>query len=366
MSSVHSAMIMAGGTGGHVYPGLAVARELRAAGWDVAWIGTSRGLESRVVPENDIVLYTLRTLGLRGKGFASKVKGVLSLVYACWQALLLLIRQRPSIVIGFGGYAAGPAGAVAKLLGIPVLIHEQNAVAGTTNRLLARFANKVLAGFEGAFTGRPDVLVTGNPVRLELTQHEPKSYPRQPFDSEHRLKLAILGGSQGAMALNEAVPQAIAQLPESMRELIDVRHQCGRDHLASASSAWSSVSEVTVDVMPYVEDMSALYSWADVAICRAGALTVSELAVTGTPALLIPLPMAIDNHQLRNAEALQNAGGARVLLQSDVGSGELEAFLESVLSSAKHLQEMSDSARAWSKPNATEHVVAIARELVNV
>jgi len=365
MKASRSAMIMAGGTGGHVFPGLAIATALRARDWDVEWVGTSRGLESRVVPDNGIKLHTLKTLGLRGKGIGSKIKGVVSLLLSCLQALWLLITNRPSVVVGFGGYAAGPAGIVAWLLRIPVVIHEQNAVAGTTNRLLSRVAKRVLAGFDGAFASSLPVLATGNPVRSTLANVPSKAYPQAGFSEVQPLKLAILGGSQGALALNRGVPTALSKLSGNALECITVRHQCGRNHYDATASAWSAASLADLEITPFVDDMAELYQWADVAICRAGALTVCELAVTGTPSVLVPLPSAIDNHQLKNAEALRDAGGAVIVEQKDLESGALEAFLAETLTQSQRLTEMSSSARDWSKPNATEQVVAVIEEVVH-
>ena len=364
MKASRSAMIMAGGTGGHVFPGLAIATALRERDWDVSWVGTSRGLESRVVPDNGIQLHTLKTLGLRGKGIGSKIKGIVSLLASCLQALWLLITNRPSVVVGFGGYAAGPAGIVAWLLRIPVVIHEQNAVAGTTNRLLSRAAKRVLAGFDGAFASSLAVLVTGNPVRTALANVPSKTYPEAGFSKAQPLKLAILGGSQGALALNRSVPTALSKLSSNALECIAVRHQCGRNHHDITESAWSEVSLADLEVTPFVDDMAELYQWADVAICRAGALTVCELAVTGTPSVLVPLPNAIDNHQLKNAEALRDAGGAVIVEQKDLESGALVAFVAETLMQSQRLVEMSSAAKSWSKPNATDQVVAVIEEVV--
>ena len=364
MKASRSAMIMAGGTGGHVFPGLAIATALRERDWDVSWVGTSRGLESRVVPDNGIQLHTLKTLGLRGKGIGSKIKGIVSLLASCLQALWLLITNRPSVVVGFGGYAAGPAGIVAWLLRIPVVIHEQNAVAGTTNRLLSRVAKRVLAGFDGAFASSLAAVVTGNPVRTTLANVPSKTYPEAGFSKAQPLKLAILGGSQGALALNRGVPTALSKLSSNALECIAVRHQCGRNHHDITESAWSEVSLADLEVTPFVDDMAELYQWADVAICRAGALTVCELAVTGTPSVLVPLPNAIDNHQLKNAEALRDAGGAVIVEQKDLESGALEAFVAETLMQSQRLAEMSSAAKAWSKPNATNQVVAVIEEVV--
>ncbi len=364
MKASRSAMIMAGGTGGHVFPGLAIATALRERDWDVSWVGTSGGLESRVVPDNGIQLHTLKTLGLRGKGIRSKIKGIVSLLMSCLQALWLLISHRPSVVVGFGGYAAGPAGIVAWVLRIPVVIHEQNAVAGTTNRLLSRVAKRVLAGFDGAFASNIAVLATGNPVRSTLASVPVKPYPEAGFSQAQPLKLAILGGSQGALALNRGVPTALSKLSGHALECIAVRHQCGRNHYDVTASAWSAVSLADLEVTPFVDDMAELYQWADIAICRAGALTVCELAVTGTPSVLVPLPNAIDNHQLKNAEALRDAGGAVIVEQTHLESGALEAFIAETLMHCQRLTEMSSEAKAWSKPNATEQVVAVIEEVV--
>jgi UDP-N-acetylglucosamine--N-acetylmuramyl-(pentapeptide) pyrophosphoryl-undecaprenol N-acetylglucosamine transferase len=267
------------------------------------------------------------------------------------------------MVIGFGGYAAGPAGAVARLLGIPLLIHEQNAVAGTTNRLLARRAARVMAGFDGAFTNDVDVTVTGNPLRDELCEVAEKRYPTASFDRSRRLRVAILGGSQGALALNTGCPKAFSQLSADELACIDIKHQCGLAHVDVTKESWGRVGVNEYEVMPFVEDMAALYHWADLAICRAGALTVSEVAVTGTPSVLVPLPQAIDNHQTKNAEALMSAGGASIVSQSELENDAIPEFLTRILRDAPTLKQMSDDARAWSKPNATQDVVSIAEEV---
>ena len=364
MTVSRSAMIMAGGTGGHVFPGLAIATALRERNWEVSWVGTSRGLEASVVPDNGIELHTLKTLGLRGKGLWAKIKGVLSLLFSCLQALWLLTTNRPSVVVGFGGYAAGPAGLVAWILRIPVVIHEQNAVAGTTNRLLSRVSKRVLAGFEGAFVSGSTLRVTGNPVRSALADLPSKTYSQTAFSKAQPLKLAILGGSQGALALNKGVPAALSNLSADALQCIAVRHQCGRNHGDVTASAWSALSLADIEITPFVDDMAELYQWADMAICRAGALTVCELAVTGTPSVLIPLPSAIDNHQLKNAEALRDAGGAVIVEQAYLESGVLEAFLEETLTQAKRLSDMSSAAKRWSKPDATKQVVTVIEEVV--
>ena len=358
------ALIMAGGTGGHVYPALATAEVLRERGMVVEWLGTNRGIEARVAPSHGYKLHALMTRGLRGKGLASRALGLLSLLVAVLQSAWILLSYRPQVVIGFGGYAAGPAGLVASLLRIPLVIHEQNAVAGTTNRLLAKRARRVLAGFEGAFADGLQVAVTGNPLRADIATVVASASDGLNFSSERPLRLLILGGSQGALALNQLCPAAIGALSDEDRAVVHVIHQCGDRHIDATEMAWSETDIAQLEIRPFIDDMASTYAWADLAICRAGALTVSELAVTATPAFLIPLPNAIDNHQLRNAQALEAAGGARVIEQASLTA---ESLAEQLLDLIRHpalLSAMSTAARAWSKPRATDRVAELVMEAV--
>ena len=314
-------LVMAGGTGGHVYPALATALLLRSRGLTVEWLGTNRGIEATVAPSNQFKLHALATRGLRGKGIVSRIQGIAALIIAAIQSCWIVIRYRPNVVLGFGGYAAGPAGLVASLLRVPLVIHEQNAVAGTTNRLLAKRARRVLAGFENAFSTDIEAVVTGNPLRTEITQVTSAATEHSEFSVDRPLRLLILGGSQGALALNTSCPAALATMDSEDRAMIHVIHQCGDRHLQSTQNAWSDTEVAQLEIRPFIDDMAAAYAWADIAICRAGALTVSELAVTATPAILVPLPNAIDNHQLRNAQSLESAGGAVVLEQKLMTAG---------------------------------------------
>lgn len=358
------ALVMAGGTGGHVYPALATAEVLREHGIVVEWVGTNRGIEARVAPSHGYKLHALVTRGLRGKGLVSRIQGLVSLLMAALQSFWILLNYRPQVVIGFGGYAAGPAGLVASVLRIPLVIHEQNAVAGTTNRLLAKRARRVLAGFEGAFSEDVPVAVTGNPLRADIATVGASVPDSLNFSSERPLRLLILGGSQGALALNQLCPAAIATLSALDRAVIHVIHQCGDRHADTTEAFWGETSIAQLEIRPFIDDMASTYEWADMAICRAGALTVSEVAVTATPALLIPLPNAIDNHQLHNAQALEGAGGARVLQQHSLTAESLAEQVSEFIRHPALLSAMSTAAHAWSKPTATDRVAEIVMEAV--
>ncbi|HEX2797019.1 MAG TPA: undecaprenyldiphospho-muramoylpentapeptide beta-N-acetylglucosaminyltransferase, partial [Immundisolibacter sp.] len=303
-------LIMAGGTGGHVMPALAVAHELRAQGHEVRWLGTATGLEARAVPAAGIELFTLPVAGLRGSGVLRYLSAPVGLLRALAQAIGLVRRLRPDAVLGLGGYAAGPGGVAAFLLRRPLLIHEQNARPGLTNRLLARLAQRVMAGFPGVRLAGRAAEFTGNPVRGELLELPP---PGERLSTASRL--LVLGGSQGAQAINAVVPQALELLKQSGVPLPQVRHQAGRQH-AEAVAADYRARGVTATVDGFIDDMAAAYGAADLAICRAGALTVAELCAVGLGALLIPFPHAADDHQTANAREMVQAGGARAIPQA--------------------------------------------------
>ncbi|EED35161.1 undecaprenyldiphospho-muramoylpentapeptide beta-N-acetylglucosaminyltransferase [Luminiphilus syltensis NOR5-1B] len=357
---------MAGGTGGHVYPALAVAEELRLRGWMIDWVGTQRGLESRVVPEHGIELHTLPVRGLRGKGILARVSGVLRLGLAMIASLALVARLKPDAALGMGGYAAGPAGLAMRVWRRPLVIHEQNAVAGTTNRLLAPFANRILCGFEGAFSAPRIVEVVGNPVRDSIfLQTAEKHYPER-FTPERPLRLLVLGGSLGSAPINNAVPAAVSNLLDSAPDApVTIRHQCGESHFAATQGLYAELAQA-VTVIRFIEDMADAYRWADLVICRAGALTVSELAATGTPAILVPLPHAIDDHQTRNAEVLSAVGAAELLPQRDISDTVLADRLNRFLRHPERLKDMSVSARSLSPAAATRRVADVVEEVAHV
>ncbi len=354
-------LMMAGGTGGHVYPALAVASEMQNRGYRVEWVGTSRGLEERVVPAAGIKLHHLMVRGVRGKGAMDKLIGLFVLCLSALQALWLVLRLRPSVVVGMGGYVAGPAGIAAWLLRRPLLIHEQNAVAGTTNRMLAPFARTVVAGFPAAFKTDIEYLVLGNPVRAELIKAaEDLVYD---YEGQRPLRLLVLGGSLGAKPLNDAVPLAVAKLLKTGTEL-EVWHQAGEAHARDVASSYGDLGE-KVRVAPFIEDMAAAYAWADVVICRAGALTVAELAIMGRPAILIPLPHAIDDHQTANAHSLSDRGGAILMRQSEMSEGSFVKALHTYTEYPERLRAMATASKAVATPEAARQVADCCEDLLN-
>jgi UDP-N-acetylglucosamine--N-acetylmuramyl-(pentapeptide) pyrophosphoryl-undecaprenol N-acetylglucosamine transferase len=356
-------LIMAGGTGGHVYPALAVATELQERGYRIAWVGTRRGLEARVVPAAGIELHYLSVRGVRGKNLLHTLLGILALGLAMLQALVLVYRLAPRCVVGMGGYAAGPAGLAAWVLRKPLLIHEQNAVAGTTNRLLAPLAGAVLAGFPGAFKDGPDYAVVGNPVRravIDAAAQHPWGY-----DGQRPLRLLVVGGSLGARPLNELVPGVVRKLLKAASGAgLEVWHQCGEAHGDSVREAYGRSLDGPVRVTEFIEDMAAAYGWSDLVLCRAGALTVAELAIMGRPALLVPLPHAIDDHQTANARALTDHGGGILLRQSELSAERLRQILESYLTMPQRLAAMAAAAARAAYPEATRQVADRCEGLV--
>ncbi|NOT85290.1 MAG: undecaprenyldiphospho-muramoylpentapeptide beta-N-acetylglucosaminyltransferase [Methylococcaceae bacterium] len=336
-------VIMAGGTGGHVFPALAVAQYCLEKGWEVSWLGTHQGLESRVIPEQGIEIDWLSVAGVRGKGFFSKLTASLGVIKACIQALLVLVRRKPQVVLGMGGFVSGPGGLMARLLGIPLVIHEQNKVPGTTNRLLSKVTDNVLEAFEGSFKPQVKALWTGNPLRKALMNLSKTA----DWTNAREFRILIIGGSQGAAILNTTVPDALAHTPN-----IAIKHQTGSAMLAEVQAHYSKLG-VVAEAIAFISDMSAAYEWADMLICRAGAMTISELAAAGKPAVLVPLPNAIDDHQVANAKVLAEAGGAIILLQADLNSSNLLRDIQQV---QKHNVMMSNNAKKMARLDATKQV----------
>jgi UDP-N-acetylglucosamine--N-acetylmuramyl-(pentapeptide) pyrophosphoryl-undecaprenol N-acetylglucosamine transferase len=351
-------LVMAGGTGGHVYPGLAVASELRERGCRVEWLGTKAGLESRVVPSAGIDLHCITVVGLRGRGIAGWLLAVPRLARALFQSLSVLRRSRPDAVLGMGGFASGPGGVAAWLTRKPLLVHEQNAIPGLTNRVLVNLARRVYEAFPNTFPARTVAVTAGNPVRADIFDVTPR-----PDVQGRSLCVLVLGGSQGASALNSYLPRALAALPQSVA--VDVRHQCGERHVATAKAAYRDHG-LHVDPEPFIEDMSAAYQWADLVVCRAGAMTVSEIAAAGRAALFIPFPHAVDDHQTANASYLVAAGAAVVIAQSQVEEGQLDNQLAELLNDPKRLSEMGLRARQLASPGAAVMVAAGCLEMVDV
>ncbi len=344
-------MILAGGTGGHVIPALAVADWLRARGVPVVWMGTRNGIEARLVPAAGIPIEWLEIGGLRGKGWRTRLAMPWRLAHAAWQARGILRRHRPGAVLGMGGFAAGPGGLVARLCGVPLVIHEQNAVAGLTNRVLARLATTVLQAFPGAFGDREGLVTTGNPVRDAIADLPPPA--ERLADREGPLRVLVIGGSRGARALNRAVPAAVAAMAAG--EVPRVRHQAGGDELEATRAAYREHG-IAATVEPFFDDMAAAYAWADVAICRAGALTVAELAAAGVPAILVPYPFAVDDHQAANARVLVDAGAGWLVRQSELDPRALAERLDGLAGDRGGLLAMAERARGVAQPDATAEV----------
>ncbi|MEI2783550.1 MAG: undecaprenyldiphospho-muramoylpentapeptide beta-N-acetylglucosaminyltransferase [Candidatus Competibacter sp.] len=327
MSEARPVLIMAGGTGGHVFPALAVAERLRERGVPVVWMGTRRGLEATLVPKAGIPMEWIGVAGLRGKGVRRLLAMPLMLGRALWQAGTILRRLRPRVVLGMGGFTSGPGGVVARSLGIPLVVHEQNAIAGLTNRWLARIADRVLEAFPATFPAARRAATVGNPVRA---QHRAAAVLRpsgSPGATAGR-RLLVVGGSQGALALNRLVPQALALLGES--DCPEVWHQVGGQLREAAETAYRDAG-VTARLTPFIEDMADAYGWADLVLCRAGALTIAELAAAGVGSILVPFPFAVDDHQTANARFLEQGGAALVRQQAELTAESLAAILRELL-----------------------------------
>ena len=350
-------LIMAGGTGGHVYPALAVARALQAQSREVVWLGTERGLEARVVPAAGIDIEWVSIRGLRRKGLLALLLAPLQIGWAVLQSLGVMLRRRPAAVLGMGGFASGPGGVAAWLTRRPLVIHEQNAAAGMTNRLLARLARVVLQAFPGSFNSSVSAETVGNPVREDIAAVPP---PHERYANRRGpLRVLVLGGSQGALALNRTVPAALALLEPDVRPV--VRHQCGERTLEIARAAYAE-HEVEARLEPFIEDMAEAYAWADLVICRAGALTIAELCAVGVPALFVPYPAAVDDHQTANARPLADAGAALIIAESELTPERLADLLREWLQSRAELQQRAARARALARPESLRRITEICLE----
>lgn len=353
-------LIMAAGTGGHIFPALSIARQLQALGVHVEWLGTPGGMENEVLRDTDIKLNRLGVSGLRGKGRVALLKAPFMLLRSVWQAMQLLRRVKPCCVLGMGGYVTGPGGVAAWLLGRPLLIHEQNAVPGTSNRLLRPLAKRVLQAFPGTFPQSDRLVNTGNPVRAEITAMADE--PPQFFDGSRALRLLVLGGSLGAAAINELVPAVLAD----SRLAVEVRHQTGRDKIEQTRAHYlrhGLTDANRYQVTAFISDMAEAYRWADLVLCRSGAGTLAEIALAGLPSILVPYPHAIDDHQTANARWLSDAGAAVLVPQQTLSTEHLQELLSGFIGSPERLQEMAQAARAKAVPDACEKVSAICMEI---
>ena len=341
-------VIMAGGTGGHVFPALAVADNLRQRGERVVWFGTRAGIEARVVPEAEFAIEWLDVQGLRGKGIAALALAPFRLLRACWQALRMLRRNRPRAVLGMGGFVAGPGGLMAWLLRIPLYLHEQNSIVGLTNRILSRLATRSYVAFPRAAESLPRSECIGNPLRADFEGLEGPAKALQARRGAP-LQLLVVGGSLGAAALNRILPEAIACLDNEHRP--SVRHQCGERHRDACERNYRA-ARVKAEVVSFIGDMREAYVWADLVVCRAGALTVAEITAVGRAAVFIPFPYAVDNHQYHNARYLEQAGAAQIMLESDISAESLALKLQFFQQNRDVLIEMAQKARGLHRPDA--------------
>lgn len=345
------ALIMAGGTGGHVFPALALARELRARSWQVVWLGTRRGLEARLVPPEQIPLEWLSVSGLRGKGALVWISAPLKLMRALAQAVSVIRRRRPALVVGLGGFVAGPGGLAAWLLRKPLLIHEQNAIAGFTNRCLSHLARRVLEAFPGSFSARVKAEAIGNPVRREIAQ---LPAPSERFaQRQGAIRLLVVGGSQGAARLNAIVPFALARATVGLP--FEVLHQSGERWIEAARASYAQAG-VNARLQPFIEDMAEAYGWADLVVCRSGALTVSELAAAGVGAILVPFAAATDDHQTCNATYLVNEGAAVMIAERELDAERLSSELSRLCAGRGKLLAMAQRARVLARPDAAQQL----------
>ena len=352
-------LIMAGGTGGHIFPGIAVAEELQALGWHIHWLGTAKRMEAQLVPKYGYKISFINIAGIRHKNWQTWLKMPLKLMQSVLQSIRVIKQVNPDVVLGMGGYASAPGGFAAWLLGKPLVLHEQNAVAGLSNRFLSRLASQVLSAFPGAFKSSISYKVIGNPLRSSIL-HSEKIPSKNPASSK---KVLIVGGSLGAKILNDTVPKAVNQIKV---QNIKVWHQTGAGNQQSVLESYQSygLSADAIKVTEFIDDMAAAYQWADVVICRAGALTVSELAMVAKPAIFIPLPHAVDDHQTKNAMYLVSRGAAKLIAQQDFNGTSLAQRLNSLFISDSVLQKMAIAARDAAHSDATTQVVNTIQDLM--
>ena len=351
---VKHVLIAAGGTGGHVYPALAVADYLREQGVKVTWVGTEKGLEHRVVPNAGIPLEIISISGLRGKGLVNLIFVPVKLILAIIQVVKIFLRVKPDAVLGMGGFVSGPCGLAAFILRKPLYLHEQNAIPGLTNKVLSYLATTVMQAFPDSFKGNKNIIPTGNPIRKDIS--ELASPDERMLNRKDNIRLLIIGGSLGAQALNENVPQALSGMNKELQP--NVWHQTGKNKLDATITNYKKVN-VEAKVTEFIENMAEAYDWADLVICRAGALTISELANAGVGAILVPYPYAVDDHQTANAEYLTNVGAAVLIQQNQLIPKLKETITELLQTGRTRLIKMANAARKLSKPDATKVVAEV-------
>jgi UDP-N-acetylglucosamine--N-acetylmuramyl-(pentapeptide) pyrophosphoryl-undecaprenol N-acetylglucosamine transferase len=348
-------LIATGGTGGHVFPGLAVAEEFKHRGYSVSWLGTESGLEAGLVPKHDIPIYFFPVKGIRGKGVLALVAAPINIVRAIYFAIKHIRQQNPDFVIGMGGFVSGPVGVASRILGKPLVIHEQNAVAGTTNRMLAKIASKALCAFPDSLSHAE---VIGNPIRVSLEQIE-----KEIDKNSKHIRVLVLGGSRGARALNQNVAKAIAQANSPLK--IEIKHQCGVGREEEAKAAYRAEA-IEAEVFPFIDDMEAAFTWADLCICRAGALTVSEVAAVGLATVMVPYPYAIDDHQTANAQYLEKLGATEIVQETEFSEGKLSQVLSRVLESKERIAKMAANAKQAARVGVAKRFADICETIPGV
>ena len=349
-------LVMAGGTGGHVFPGLCVADKLKAKGWQVSWLGTKDRMEAQLVPKHGYEIDFIDISGVRNNGIIRLMVAPFHILKSILQARAVLKKRNVNLVIGMGGFASGPGGIAAWILGIPIILHEQNAAAGLTNRLLAPFCKKILMGFDGTFNNKKALLV-GNPVRESLI-----NIPAKKISAKNEpLKVLIVGGSLGAKVLNDLLPIVMKDLDSDQYQII---HQSGKGHFNKLQNDYQK-SQIKADVREFIDDMDQVYDWADLVVCRAGALTVAEVAIVGLPAIFVPLPHAVDDHQTKNAQNLVVKQGAILIAQKDLNKDRLREYLIRFRSSKQLLTEMSAKCKEVAIVDAAERIAIVCEKNVS-
>jgi len=351
---------MAGGTGGHVFPALAVAKQFQKEGSEVLWLGTKAGLETEIVPKSSIPIRYITVTGLRGKSIWTLLLAPFRLFLALYQSICILREFKPNVVLGMGGFVSGPGGLAAWLLRIPLVIHEQNAVAGTTNRILSQFAKRVLQAFPNTFSKHVNPISIGNPVREEFLSVTPPKERFQTRNPNEPLRLLIIGGSQGARALNELCPKAFQIMRTEERP--NIWHQAGKKEIQTTENLYQQLG-VEARVMPFISDMVDAYVWADLVLCRAGALTVSEVAAVGLGSILVPFPFAIDNHQMVNGRFLADSKAAILISQSDLSPPKLADIILELSRERIRLLNMAEAARKLATLDAVTQVIVSCKEV---
>ncbi|KZX81400.1 UDP-N-acetylglucosamine--N-acetylmuramyl-(pentapeptide) pyrophosphoryl-undecaprenol N-acetylglucosamine transferase [Oleiphilus sp. HI0009] len=355
-------LMMAGGTGGHVFPALATARKLQEQGANVAWLGSNGGFEQSVIEKQGIPFYGISVSGLRGKGKLALLKAPFNLVHALIQAFGVLNKVKPHLVVGMGGFASGPGGLAARLSGRPLVVHEQNAVAGMTNRILAKIAKAVYEAFPNSFGSAVRATLIGNPIREEIVALNQSSNDKK-WDASRQPRILVVGGSLGAQKLNEVVPAAMALLDQNTRP--EIIHQSGKGKLKATQSLYEQL-DVQAKTTEFIDDMADAYSWADLVICRAGALTVSELAAAGLGAVFVPFPHAVDDHQTLNAKSSVDAGAAHMIAQSELTAERLNKVLVPLFEDQNSMRNMAAAALSIAKPNAARDLAEECGRLARV